>query len=814
MGLLDTFRVKKFIEVVLTAPDPTAPDVLQAIKRLKQLGPSVLPKLIEALAHTPPPEPIVQLLGSLLHANTLPVFCTGLGHANSKVVAGLVSILSRSSAYDPNRLLEYLADPKIPKTALIQVLTAQKHALQAHAILALVQTMDKDNRGLIFRLLEQVATEAMVPGLLPLTQSEEWLVRQQVARILSRFPGTTVQEALLRLMQDPQKSVRLTALEGLASLPTAMDIGPLCRLLADPDLTVQSKAIEALIHINDPQAIPHLLDVLQDESEYVRRAAVEVLNAVGNTDAIKDLLNVLRDKDWWVRVRAADALGSIGGPKVVEAVLTLINDRDEFIRRCAIEILNTTKDPRAFDALVLALADPDWWVRERAVDALAQLGDPRAIPALIRLLAEDSDAIPAAIRALATFGDPCAVSPLLAKLHSSNTTIQKEAIRALASLTDAAQAACVQQALAQAMAAAPSDVQEPCAAVYRALVAKFGQRAQDVSEADVPSLLACQTSLLQSGALHRVGQALTVGAVQTSSVLSTSSAGTEGQKLIDAGELQPGMVLAERYRVIRQVGKGGFGTVVLVEDLVVHEEIVLKFLNPPLAANEQVIKRFIHELRYARKITHENVIRIYDFITLGSSVAISMEYFHSHTLASDLKRGVPIAHERGLKIIQDVCCGMSVAHHANIVHRDLKPQNILLDDQDLVKIVDFGLAAAMSHTESRLTVSGVLMGTPLYMAPEQVQGGEIDARTDIYSLGVIMYEMFTGRPPYLGKDPITILYQHVQGNATRPRDLNQAIAPGLERVIQTAMAVDPARRFQNVDMLRQQIAALISPEGA
>jgi serine/threonine-protein kinase len=194
-------------------------------------------------------------------------------------------------------------------------------------------------------------------------------------------------------------------------------------------------------------------------------------------------------------------------------------------------------------------------------------------------------------------------------------------------------------------------------------------------------------------------------------------------------------------------------------------------------------------------------------------MAISMEYFASHTLASEMKRGVPMAQEYGLKIIQDVCCGMSVAHNAHIVHRDLKPQNILINDNGLVKIVDFGLAAAMSHTDSRLTASGVLMGTPLYMAPEQVQGGEIDARTDIYSLGVIMYEMFTGRPPYLGKDAMTILYQHVQGKATAPSTLNTAISPRLEHIIRTAMAAAPEERYQSIDALRQQLEGY-TPEEA
>jgi serine/threonine-protein kinase len=242
-----------------------------------------------------------------------------------------------------------------------------------------------------------------------------------------------------------------------------------------------------------------------------------------------------------------------------------------------------------------------------------------------------------------------------------------------------------------------------------------------------------------------------------------------------------------------------------VEDLVVNEEIILKFLHASLAADDVVIKRFVHELRYARKITHENVIRIYDFLSVGGAYAISMEYFLSHTLAAE---HLPLPVPRGLQIMDAICRGMSVAHHANVVHRDLKPQNILINDAVLVKIVDFGLAAGISPTDSRLTQHSARLGTPLYMAPEQARGGTIDPRTDIYSLGVIMYELFAGRPPYVGQVPIEIVLQHVQGKPRTPRDFAPDLPPGLEAVILKAMALLPDDRFDSVDALRESLVAL------
>jgi serine/threonine-protein kinase len=256
------------------------------------------------------------------------------------------------------------------------------------------------------------------------------------------------------------------------------------------------------------------------------------------------------------------------------------------------------------------------------------------------------------------------------------------------------------------------------------------------------------------------------------------------------------------------VGQGGFSTVFLVEDTIVYEEVILKILNPQVALDSNMIKRFIHELRCARKVTHENVIRIYDFTTLGASYAISMEYFPGHSLDKELQDGKPLNTKRGLKILWDVCRGIGAAHQVDVVHRDLKPPNILINDQGVVKIVDFGVAAVTSDMSTRLTRVGTLIGTPTYMAPEQVRSRDIDTRTDIYSLGVIMYEIFTGRPPYVGDD-MAVLFQHVEGNPVPPRQVNPDLPPGLEEIILKAMAVDPGQRFQSFDELRKNLIVFL-----
>ena len=816
MGVLDGYKANRAIQVLLSSRDAPEAERRQALAAVKQLGGRAVPRLIEALGEPGAPGEISDLLLELLDAATLPLYCAALASSNTRIASQVGAILSRGSSFDPNQLLSLFQRPDIPKARLVEVLSTKKHALDPKALFRLLDTIDKENRTLVLRLVDEAATESIVPELVRRSTSEDWLVRLYMARTLARFSTEAARDALTALLADPNKSVRQAALEGLGRMQIPVDVGAICGLLRDPDLTVQAKAIETIAQISDPRVVHHLLDILQDESEYVRRAAVEVLNQVGNTDAIKDLLGALRDRDWWVRVRAADALGSIGGPKVVEAVLALVKDRDEFIRRCAIEILNTTRGQaggeRTVASLVGALDDEDWWVRERAIDALARIGDRRAVPALLQLMERDTKAAPVAIRALAGLGDVQAIPPLLAQLRRQDKSIRTEAIRAVAALADEAHVEAIQRALAEVRRAAPDEVRDLADQGLQTLTARFGDRLGR-SEATAGGATATSQSLLR-GQGETVGVASLIAEPSRPDPAGPIARGGQAAAQLDASLLEPGMVLADRYRVRQPIGSGAFGVVVLVEDLVVHEEIILKFLKPHVASDERVIKRFIQELRYARRITHENVIRIYDFLTIGTSYAISMEYFPSRSLMAELKRGETLPPARAYTILRGICRGMSVAHRAGVIHRDLKPANVLLGEADLVKIVDFGVAGARSGADTALTGAGMIVGTPTYMAPEQAQGQPCDPRTDIYSLGVIMYEMFTGRPPYQGPDPMAVLLQHVQGAPTPPRQLRPALPAALEATILRAMAVKPEGRFQRMEDMERAVDILAASGGA
>jgi len=258
--------------------------------------------------------------------------------------------------------------------------------------------------------------------------------------------------------------------------------------------------------------------------------------------------------------------------------------------------------------------------------------------------------------------------------------------------------------------------------------------------------------------------------------------------------LEPGQVLAQRYRVQRLLGKGGMGAVYLADDEVLGELVALKVISSAFASDEAaMIARFRREAAAARKVSSPSVIRIHD---LGEArpglLYLSMEYFAGRTL-SDLiaQRGI-VPMKDVQDILSQVANGLEAAHQAGVIHRDLKPSNVLVGERGAVKIIDFGLATTMAG--DGLTATGAILGTPHYMAPEQVRGKPVDARTDIYSLGALAYHLVCGRPPFAGDNAIAIGFAHLSEAPTAPVVLRKDCPEKLSAAILAGLAKDAADR--------------------
>ena len=263
--------------------------------------------------------------------------------------------------------------------------------------------------------------------------------------------------------------------------------------------------------------------------------------------------------------------------------------------------------------------------------------------------------------------------------------------------------------------------------------------------------------------------------------------------------------LSPRYEILAEAGHGSMGNVYKARDRETREIVALKLLKPEIASDQTMVERFKNELLFARKITHKNVCRVHEFNRIGPVAYTSMEFVEGESLRSVLNRFGGLPARKATDIIGQICSGLREAHAQGIVHRDLKPENVMIDSQGNVKIMDFGIARSMEAV-TRLT--GSMVGTPAYMAPEQVGGKAVDYRTDIYSLGLIMYEVFTGAQAFQAENAVAVALKQMRESPVPPHEIEPTVPVPIERAILKCLEKEPAKRFQSIAELE---SALRSP---
>jgi serine/threonine protein kinase/tetratricopeptide (TPR) repeat protein len=273
--------------------------------------------------------------------------------------------------------------------------------------------------------------------------------------------------------------------------------------------------------------------------------------------------------------------------------------------------------------------------------------------------------------------------------------------------------------------------------------------------------------------------------------------------------VQIGDVIGGRYEILQLLGEGGMGTVYKARDTELDRLVGLKIIRPDLATNPEILQRFKQELILARQVTHRNVIRIFDLSQADGLKFITMEYLEGQDLRAVLREKGKLTPQEAARVILQICRALEAAHSEGVIHRDLKPQNIMLDQKGRAYVMDFGIAR--SAYLPGMTQTGALVGTPEYMSPEQAKGEKLDERSDLFSLGVILYELLVGQSPYYSDTPLATLWKRIQEKAKPLSELDPTIPKSLSDIIEKALEIDPRNRFSSAHEFALSLESWLGP---
>ena len=295
----------------------------------------------------------------------------------------------------------------------------------------------------------------------------------------------------------------------------------------------------------------------------------------------------------------------------------------------------------------------------------------------------------------------------------------------------------------------------------------------------------------------------------TPAALSAWTAANSAIPAASQRQLEPGAILGGRYQILALLGEGGMGAVYKAHDIELERLVALKVIRPELTTNPDILRRFKQELILARQVTHRNVIRIFDLGQADGFKFITMEYLEGEDLRAVLKKKGKLPPDEAARILLQICRALEVAHGEGVIHRDLKPQNIMLDANGRAYVMDFGIAR--SAYLPGMTQTGALIGTPEYMSPEQGKGEKLDERSDLFSLGVIFYELVTGQSPFYSETPLATLWKRMQEKAKPLCEVDPAIPKPLSDIVAKAMEIEPADRFATAGEMAQQLELWLGP---
>jgi serine/threonine-protein kinase len=680
-------------------------------------------------------------------------------------------------------LFKRLHESDASPAEIIEVLDLQKHLLKPEDIINNALKLDSVYAIQLLKLVE----DSEIPiDLSKLSLQTDRVDNPEFKTILLRYFGNVNQPqvalVLIRFMTDANKVVVLEALQAVDRLSVSFDASIILPFVESMSGVEQELIFSIIEKQANAALVPHLSPYLTGKSSDRNDFFASIIARHTDKQNFEKFLTLLNLADDWTQQQSVACLQKFGTENLSEIARELTGHDQEFIRNTAQQlVINLLDDGDIKKIAEFALSD-NWQARDRAVQALAKSSNRAAIPILAKVVEQWPDSSVLVLRALKQLGFSKGLEIAFDCLQNDEANVQRAALEAIETLTTEKHANNIRDVILWNIPGLSQELKGFAMQLIEEITREYGLAKLNID--NEPTI---------GGGFADIPEAQNADSQAKKSSLDN---------------LKPGSVWMDRYHIKKEIGRGAMGRVMLVKDDMVDESLILKFMLPELTIDKKSTERFKREVKYARKVGHRNVIRVHDLLLKDDICAISMEYFESRGLEVILDQRKLFETDDGLKILYQIANGMAAAHEQAVIHRDLKPSNILIDDSGQVKIVDFGIASANSSAESTLTQTGSIIGSPAYLAPERANGKEADERSDIYSLGIIAYYMFTGQLPYSGK-PMEVLAQHRDGRAPPINAVKKSVPAEIALLVSKMTAVDPAARQVSMVSVRNEIKSLL-----
>ncbi len=803
MAVLGSILFKRTLKQFLDCKDLESEKGVALVEKLRAASGDSLQQLINVIPTTSGMHEAVlrEICLENVGGGTEELFLDNLDSDATNVRSTAASILSQSAQVNPSRLFKKLHESNVSKTEIIDILAFQRKQLRPEQIITNALKLDKAHAEQLIKLAQDAQRPLdlenfrLDPGTI-----ESPSIKIMLLRYFDQVEQPEIAQVIARFLSDDNKTVVIEALKALKNLKVEFDASVLLPFVETMSEVEREMAIDVLRAQADAELVPKLAPWTCGKSDETRKVFIKLFVNHVTQEGLEAFLRGLEQQEWYGKEQALKCLHKYGNDKLFAAAKGLTEHDDEFIRDQAQQLAAQSADPADLKQLWDKALHENWQVRETAIEAIGKTRKRESVDALRKAMKEHPESAVAILKALSGLGFSKGLEIAFAGLRMPEALVQREALETIGKLVTRPHARAVRDKLMEKVPTLQATVRDTAGEVVNRLTDEF----------DLPALNIDQEAYFETR-LTKIQETQIVeqGATQTATQGNTQAAMAAAYQNIE--DLKKGDLWMDRYRIDREIGRGAMGRVMLAEDEMVGEPLILKFMHPELTAEEASRERFLREVKYSRRVSHPNVIRIHDMLSKDSLSAISMEYFESRGIDEILRERKVFEPHEALEILLQVANGMAAAHAQDVIHRDLKPSNILMNENGLVKIVDFGIASASSNTDSTLTKTGSIIGTPAYLSPERAKGQDADHRSDIYALGIIAYAMFCGKLPYTG-EPMSLLFQHLEGKALPAHEVNENLSPRISMLVQKMMAVELEDRLQTMDDVADAIREVIQKE--